>query len=111
LSVFAFHKGILNVLYNASHSHEAPCMVLMPTTYHLPKNLGNVAIYFRPVFSGQAVNTTPLTQTKQAMIDMNFAHKKHYFLLMRNTKRACFTALDARIKDAFKVLNDPTIQG
>ncbi len=30
---------------------------------------------------------------------------------MHNIKRACFTALDASINDAFKVSNDPTIQG
>jgi hypothetical protein len=30
---------------------------------------------------------------------------------MQNIKRACFTALDSLVKDAFKVSNDPTIQG
>jgi hypothetical protein len=30
---------------------------------------------------------------------------------MRNIKRACFAALDASINDAFKVSNDPAIQG
>jgi hypothetical protein len=48
---------------------------------------------------------------EQASIDTHFAHAKHYYLLMHNIKRACFTALDASINDAFKVSNDPTIQG
>ena len=30
---------------------------------------------------------------------------------MQNIERACFTALDSSINDAFKVSNDPTIQG
>jgi hypothetical protein len=30
---------------------------------------------------------------------------------MHNIERACFTALDASINDAFKVSNDPAIQG
>ncbi len=30
---------------------------------------------------------------------------------MQNIKRACFTALDATINNAFKVSNDPTVQG
>ncbi len=42
---------------------------------------------------------------------MRFARAKHCFLLMRNIKRACFTTLDASFIDAFKVSNDPTIQG
>ena len=30
---------------------------------------------------------------------------------MQNIKRACFTALDASVNDAFKVSNDPAVQG
>jgi hypothetical protein len=30
---------------------------------------------------------------------------------MHNIERACFTALDASVSNAFKVSNDPTIQG
>jgi hypothetical protein len=30
---------------------------------------------------------------------------------MQNIERACFTALDSSINDAFKVSNDPTVQG
>jgi hypothetical protein len=60
--------------------------------------------------AGQLVDATLLTRTKQASINMRFARAKHYYLLMRNIKRACFTALNASINDAFKVSNDPTIQ-
>jgi len=30
---------------------------------------------------------------------------------MQNIERTCFTALDSSINDAFKVSNDPTVQG
>jgi hypothetical protein len=30
---------------------------------------------------------------------------------MQNIERACFTALDLSINDAFKLLNDPSVQG
>jgi len=41
-----------------------------------------------------------------------FNRRKHYyFLSMQNIKRPCFTALDSSITDAFKVSNDPTVQG
>jgi hypothetical protein len=42
---------------------------------------------------------------------MRFACEKHYFMLMRNIKQACFTALNSSINDAFKVSNDTEIQG
>ncbi len=45
------------------------------------------------------------------MIDTTFAHHKHYFLSTRNIERACFTVLDLTINNAFKVSNDPAIQG
>jgi hypothetical protein len=48
---------------------------------------------------------------EQATINTHFACEKHYFLLMKNIKRACFTALDASVNDTFKVYNDPAIQG
>jgi hypothetical protein len=35
----------------------------------------------------------------------------HYFLLLQNIEHACFNALDSSINDAFKVSDDPTIQG
>ncbi len=48
---------------------------------------------------------------EQAMIDTTFNCCKHYFLSMRNIERACFTALDLSINDAYKVSNNPNIQG
>ena len=42
---------------------------------------------------------------------MHITCAKHYFMLMHNIDRACFTALDASINDAFKVSDDPTIRG
>jgi hypothetical protein len=36
---------------------------------------------------------------------------ENYFLSMQNIERACFTALDVSVNDAFKVLNDPAVQG
>jgi hypothetical protein len=60
--------------------------------------------------AGQPVDATPLTRMEQASIDTRFAREKHYYLSMRNIKRACFTALNASINDAFKVSSEPTIQ-
>jgi hypothetical protein len=84
--------------------------LLMPTAFCPPTNPGNVAIYVRPVLAGQAVNTTPFTRAEQLTIDTQFVCKKHCFLLMRNIRHACFTALDASINATFKVSNDPTIK-
>ncbi len=85
--------------------------LLMPMPFCLPNNPGNTAIYVRPVAAGQPVNATLLTRTEQASINTHFARAKHYYLSMHNIERACFTALDASINDAFKVSNDPMIQG
>jgi hypothetical protein len=85
--------------------------LLTPTPFRLPNNLGDATIYVCPVMAGQPVNATAFTRTEQASMDMCFARAKHYYLLMRNIEKACFTALDASINDAFKVSNDPTIQG
>ncbi len=79
--------------------------------FHLPNNPGSAAVYVHLVVAGQPVDDTPLTRTEQASIDMLFQHPNHYFLSMGNIKGACFMALDASINDAFKVSNDPTIQG
>jgi hypothetical protein len=84
---------------------------LTPMPFLLPDDPGNAAIYIRPEVTGQSVVATLLTGTEQASIGTRFAHAKHYFLSMRNIERACFTALDASINNAFKVSNDPTIQG
>jgi hypothetical protein len=54
---------------------------------------------------GNPINNTPLTQTEQATIDIRFNQQKHYFMSMRNIKRACFTTLNASVNNAFKVSN------
>ena len=79
--------------------------------FRLPTNPGAAAVYVRAVVSGQPVNNAPLSRTEQASIDTAFNRQKHYFLSMQNIERACFTALDSSINDAFKVSNDPTVQG
>jgi len=80
--------------------------------FRLPTNPGAAAVCIHPIVLGQpAVNNAPLSRTEQASIDTLFNRRKHYFLSMQNIKRACFTALDSSINDAFKVLNDLTIQG
>jgi hypothetical protein len=61
--------------------------------------------------AGQPVNNMPLMRMEKASINTHFAHEKHYYLLMRNIKLACFTSLNASINDPFKVSNDPAIQG
>jgi hypothetical protein len=45
----------------------------------LPNDLGNAAVYVRPVLAGQPVDNTLLNQTEQATINTQFACKKHYF--------------------------------
>jgi hypothetical protein len=79
--------------------------------FRLPTNPGAAAIFVRAIVTGQPVSNTLLSRTEQASIDTLFNRQKHYFLSMQNIERACFTALDASINDAFKVSNDPTIQG
>jgi len=69
-------------------------------------------MYALPLWDNQS--TMPHYQgrnTEQESIDTLFNQRKHYFLSMQNIERACFTALDSSINDAFKVSNDPTIQG
>ena len=48
---------------------------------------------------------------EQSSIDTLFNRRKHYFLSMQNIECPCFTAIDASIKDAFKVSNNPNVQG
>ncbi len=79
--------------------------------FRLPTNPGGTATYIRSQTPGQPVNNTPLTRTEQASIDSLFNCHKAYFLSMQNINRACFTALDASVNDAFKVSNDPEVQG
>jgi hypothetical protein len=75
------------------------------------KQPGSAAVCVHPIMAGQPVDTTPLIRTEQATINTRFAHAKHYFLSLQDIKRACFTTLDASINDAFKMSNDPTVQG
>jgi hypothetical protein len=77
--------------------------------FRLPTNPGATAIYIRSQTPGQPVNTTPLTRTEQASINSLFNCRKAYFLSMQNIERACFTALDVSVNDAFKVSNDPAV--
>jgi hypothetical protein len=79
--------------------------------FRLPTNPGATGIYIRSQTPGQPVNNAPLTRTEQASIDSLFNRHKAYFLSMQNIERACFTALDASVNDAFKVSNDPAVQG
>ncbi len=85
--------------------------LLTNVPFCLPTNPGAAAIYVHAVVMGDPVNNTPLSRTGQASIDTLFNCRNHYFLSMQNIKRACFTALDGSINDAFKVLNDPNVQG
>ncbi len=85
--------------------------LLTPMPFPLPNDSGGASVYVCPVMAGQPVDATPLTKMEQESIDTRFARAKYYFLLMRNIERAYFTALDASINNAFKVSNDPTIQG
>ena len=85
--------------------------LLTNVPFRLPTNPGAAAIYVRAVLTGQPVNNAPLSRTEQVSIDTLFNRRKHYFMSMQNIERACFTALDSSINDAFKVSNDPTVQG
>ncbi len=79
--------------------------------FRLPTKPGTAAVYVRAVVTGQPVDNTPLSRMKQASIDTLFNRRKNYFLSMQNIERACFTALNVSINDAFKVSNDPNIKG
>ncbi len=79
--------------------------------FRVPVDPGPVAIYTRTVLLGQQPDVSPLSRTEQATINTQFARQKHYFMSLQNIKCACFTALDASINDAFKVLSDPAIRG
>jgi hypothetical protein len=77
--------------------------------FRLPTEPGATGIYTCSQTPGQSVNNAPLTRTEQASIDSLFNCRKAYFLSMQNIKRACFTALDASVNDAFKVSNNPAV--
>ncbi len=86
--------------------------LLTPTPLRLPTNPGPNTVYMQAIVNpGNVPYPTPLTYTEQAMIDTTFTCPKHYFLSMRNIDCTCVTAFDLSINDAFKVPNDPAIQG
>jgi hypothetical protein len=85
--------------------------LLTTSPFCLPTDPGAAAVYVRSQIPGQPVNNSPLSRTEQASIESLFNCRKHYYLLMQNIKRACFTALDASINNAFKVLNNPNVRG
>jgi hypothetical protein len=77
--------------------------------FRLPTNPGATATYICSQTPGQPVNNAPLMRTEQASIDSLFNCHNAYFLSMQNIERACFTALDASVNDAFKVSNNPAV--
>ena len=85
--------------------------LLTNVPFRLPTNPGAAAIYVRARVTGQPVDNTPLSRTEQASIYTLFNRCKQYFLSVQNIEHTCFTALDASINDAFKVSNDPNVQG
>jgi hypothetical protein len=85
--------------------------LLTNVPFRLPTNPGAAAVYVRAVVTGQPVNNSPLSRTEQASIDTLFNSCKHYFHSMQNIERACFTALDVSINDAFMVSNNPNVRG
>jgi hypothetical protein len=86
---------------------RAMCALLTVNAFCLPNEPGPAADYRR----ADPNVLTLLTCTELASIDTTFAQEKHYFLLLQNIKRACFNALDSSVNNAFKVSDDPTIQG
>jgi hypothetical protein len=91
-------------------AHEVYSL-LTTQPFCLPINPGATATYVRSQIPGQPINNAPLTRTEQASIDSLFNQCKAYFLTMQNIKRACFTALDASVNDAFKASNDLAVRG
>jgi hypothetical protein len=76
-----------------------------------PKPPGRRRCLGTPSCGWTACQRNSVNKNGTAFIGTHFAHAKHYFLLMRMIKRACFTALNASANNAFKASNDPTIQG
>ena len=85
--------------------------LLTTTPFRLPSDPGDAPNYTRAVLQGEQIDTSPLTRTEQATIDTLFTRRKHYFLTMQNIERACFTALDMTVNDAFKLSNTPGVRG
>jgi hypothetical protein len=94
--------------------NRALYVFLTTTPYCTPNDPGASAVYIRPLNLANPkaiLDATPLTRTEQATIDTTFNCREHYFLSMRNIECACFTVLDLSINDAYKVSNNPAIQG
>ena len=85
--------------------------LLTNVPFCLPTNPGVAATYVRAMVMGKPVNNAPLLRMEQALNEAVFNRRKHYFLLMQNIECGCFTAINGSIKDAFKVSNNPTVQG
>jgi hypothetical protein len=85
--------------------------LLTTQPFRLPLDPGATATYMCSQIPGQPINNAPSTRTEQASIDSLFNQRKAYFLTVQNIVRACFTALDASVNDAFKVSNDPVVRG
>jgi hypothetical protein len=77
----------------------------------LPTDPGATATYICSQTPGQPINNAPSTRTEQASINSLFNCSKACYLSMQNIKRVCFTALNASENDAFKVSNNPAVQG
>ena len=85
--------------------------LLTATSFRIPTTPGDTPTYIRAVLAGEPADNSPLTRTEQATIDSTFARRKHYFLSMQNIERACFTALDSSVNNAFKLSNLAGIRG
>ena len=85
--------------------------LLTTTPFRLPTSPGDTPTYVRATLAGEIIDNTPLTRTEQATIDLTFARRKHYFLSMKNIERACFTALDSSVNDAFKLSDLAGVRG
>jgi hypothetical protein len=79
--------------------------LLTAMPFRLPISPGDTPRYVRAALIGEQVDTSPLMRTEQATINSTFARCKHYYLSMQNIERACCTALDTSVNDAFKLSN------
>jgi hypothetical protein len=87
--------------------HRMYALLSPNNAFRLPIDPSPAANYTR----ADPNDLTPLTRMEQATVNTAFAQQKYYFQSMQNIERACFTALDASIDDAFKVSNNPAIVG
>jgi hypothetical protein len=114
-----FERALQHLLCPQSVQHGWKGMVMAHVLYALlttqpfclPTNPGPTAIYVRNQLPGPPVDNVPLMRTEQASIDSLFNQRKACFLSMQNIEGACFTALNSLVNNAFKVSNNPTIQG